>query len=525
MTKQILVDAVYKDEIRVVSIENDKITQLEQESSITKRVKGNIYLATISKIEPSLQAVFIDYGNSKKGFLSFSDIIPHYYQINSYDKESILNCSTEELLRRYNIQDVLSEGQELLLQVTKEERGNKGVSFTTYISIPGKYCILFPYSNNKGISKKIHDTHERKRLMEILNDIELSTGGIILRRSAIGKNDKHISNEYKNLSALWNNIQDDFAKSTAPDLISEHNDIIQKILYDLSDDTVEYITIDGQDYYKKIKERAKNIIPYEKIPIKLHRRRVPIFEYYGVEKQIAELYDSRVTLPSGGYIVINPTEALIAIDINSGRMTNGGNIEETAFKTNLEASHEIAKQIELRGLSGLIVIDFIDMSKYKNCRSIKEAIEEAFHKFNSYAQITEISEFGLMEISKQRTKKSILESTTSPCSQCLGSGYLQSYEHIFLKILRAIYNINKNCSIQLQTTQGTALYILNIQYQRILNIQEELNIKLVIGIDSALKNESFSVQKIKTSRDYADIKKNETTKSNSWIRNWLNRII
>ena len=527
MSKQILVDGVCRDEIRVACIENNKIVQLEQDSIIKRRLKKNIYLGFVTKIEPSLQAAFIEYGGDKRGFLSFSDILPHYYQINSYDKESILNFSSEELLKRYNIQDVITSGQEMLIQVTKEERGNKGVSFTTQITLSGKYCILAPYSKNRSISKRISDPDERKRLHEIISEIDVNHGGIILRKSAVRKDSKNILGDYKYLCRVWQDIQEEFANSSAPALISEHSDMIQRILCDFSNMDAEVIIIDGAEYYREIKERAKVVIPYEKLPIKLYRRRVPIFEHHQIDKQIAELYNNRVTLPSGGYIIINPTEALVAIDINSGKMTYGTNVEETAYKTNLEATDEIARQIELRGLSGLIVIDFIDMLKYRNCRLIKSAVEESFNKFNSYVQISDISEFGLMEVSKQRTKKSIFESTATMCSYCSGSGYLQSNESTFLRILKAVYH--QGGTLQISTTQNMALYIFNEQYGRVKNIEEELNVKISVSIDTSLSEGEFNIKKLRTAKDYiTSNQKNDISehgKISSWIKSWLKRFL
>ncbi|MBQ4875518.1 MAG: Rne/Rng family ribonuclease [Rickettsiaceae bacterium H1] len=527
MSKQILVDAICKDEIRVVSIENNKIVQLEQDSIIKKRSKRNIYLGIITKIEPSLQAAFIEYGNEKRGFLSFSNILPHYYQIKDYDKESILELPPEELTNRYNIQDVIKNGQQLLLQITKEERGNKGVSFTTYITLASKYCILAPYSKNRALSKQVTDVEERKRLNSIINQIDAKKGGIILRKSAIGKNSKNILSNYKYLCKLWDDIQTRILNCSAPALISEHNDLIQKILCDFSEEDADVIIVDGSDYYKAIKERAKITLPYDKLPIRLYRRRKPILEHYKVEKQIGELYKNKVSLPSGGYIIISPTEALVSIDINSGKMTDGANVEETAYKTNLEAAYEIARQIELRGLSGLIVVDFIDMAKYKNCQLIKSAVEEAFNKFNSYVQISEISEFGLMELSKQRTKKSIFESSATTCFHCSGWGYLQSNESIFLRMLKAIYHQENSGNIQISTSQNMALFIFNSQYKRIKEIEEELNVKIGVTIDQSLPEGEFQVKKIRTGKDYNKIntksETNETSKINSWIKSWLKR--
>ncbi len=528
MSKQILIDAVCKDEIRVASIQNNKIIQLEQSSIIRKRLKKNIYLGVVTNVEPSLQAAFINYGCDKTGFLSFSDIVPNYYQINTHEKDSILNNQPEDLLKRYKIQDVIHAGQQILVQVTKEERGNKGVSFTTQINIAGKYFVIIPYSKHRSISKQITNAEERKRLSAIVNKLDNKGIGIILRKSAVGKNEKNIVSEYKYLSNLWANIQCDISTTTAPSLVSDHNDIIQKLLCDLVNDEKDLVLVDGHEYYKEIKERAKIIMPHDKLNIKLYRRITPILEHYKVEKQIAELYQNRATLPSGGYIIINPTEALVAIDINSGKMTNGADVEETAYKTNLEAAHEIARQVELRGLSGLIVIDFIDMVKYKNCRLIKLAVEEAFRSFNCFVQISEISTFGLMEVSKQRTKKSIFESNASTCSHCNGSGYVQSHESTFLRALKAIYHYNSG-KIEVHMTQQMALYILNNHYSRISTIEEELNIKIHILVDSSLAEGEFQINKAKDSKNYINNKnkdnKQETDKKTTklWLTSWLQR--
>lgn len=531
MSKQIFIDAICQDELRVVSVEENRIVLFEQESVVKKRLKDNLYIGVVTRIELSLQAVFVDYGNIKQGFLSFSDILPHYYCLNPTDKEKALECSTEDLTKRYNIKEVIAVGQELLVQVTKEERGNKGVSFTTHVTISGRYCILTPYVMNRTISRRVNDSTERKRIMSILNTIDTKRGGVIARTLASNQSSKSIVSDYEYVCKIWDEIQQKFAKSEGASLIYECGDLIQKILCDFSDENTTCIMIDGNEYYKEVRERIKSIMPHEKLPVKLYRRKVPIFDYYNIEQQITELYDNRVGLTSGGYIVINQTEALVAIDINSGKMTGEISIEETAYKTNIEAAHEIARQVELRGLSGLIVIDFIDMSKYKNCRLVKSAMEEAFNQFNSYVQIGNISEFGLMEISKQRTRNNIMEFAAVQCSRCLGSGYVKSYESTFLNILKAVYHqasANTN-TMELYATEAIVLYIFNERYSRIRSIEEELKIKINIIIDHSNSNDAFRLKK--APKDYHNTaKQNEERRRlggtvSSWLKGWIERFL
>ncbi len=544
MPKRILIDATHVEETRVVVLENGRVSEFESETSIKKQLKGNIYLAKITRVEPSLQAAFVEYGEDRHGFLPFSEIHPDYYNIPVADKQELLRSLRNEggsdddeddapkknsdddaevalvsegeeenaikkpsdLYRKYKIQEVMKRNQIILVQVEKEERGNKGASLTTFLSLAGRYCVLMPNSLRKGgVSRRIDSYEDRKRLKLIISDLKIpDEAGIIIRTAGSKKDAADIKGDYDYLANLWNDIRQATLKSTAPAFIHAEGDIIKKTVRDMYNETVDELLIEGKDAYETAKTFMKTVMPSNLPKIKAYRNKVPIFSRYKVEEQIAALYDFEVSLESGGSIVINPTEALISIDVNSGRSTSQRNIEETALSTNLEAAYEIARQLRLRDLSGLIVADFIDMMDVRNRKAVERALKEAFANDRAKIQIGRISIFGLLEMSRQRLRASFLEVNSMVCSHCKGAGVVKATESTAVTVLRAIENEVSRGSVceaaEVFVTSSVAIYILNNKRPALAEIEERYQVKVIINIDETLGTDGFSIDKI---RNYA----------------------
>ena len=461
MTKSMLIDAAHLEETRILILEDKKIEDLDFESSTKEQLRGNIYLAKVSRVEPSLRAAFVDYGNDRHGFLPFNEIHPDYFQIPIADKQELLadtidkvkseeiskgkknNKSADEeeitfneattlkqasirrskLYSKYKIQEVIKKRQILLIQVTKEERGNKGAAITTFLSLAGRYCVLMPNSaNSGGISKKIMFKN-RKKMREILNKLNIPKEMSVILRTAGGDKSKlEIKRDYDYLFKLWQEIKNKTLKSIAPLLIHEENHIIKRAIRDNFSNDLKEIIIEGDDAYKLGKSFMKTLMPSKSSLVKKYKDNLPIFNHYGIEKDIDLIFNSEVNLVSGGSIVINPTEALVAIDVNSGKSTLERDIETTAYKTNIEAAKEIARQLRLRDLGGLIVIDFIDMNIRKNNYQVENVFKNAIKKDRARIQVGKISPFGLLEMSRQRLRPSLLEINYQACNHCNGSG-------------------------------------------------------------------------------------------------------
>ncbi|WP_265584128.1 Rne/Rng family ribonuclease [Wolbachia endosymbiont of Diaphorina citri] len=483
------------NEVRVALLVNGRVVEFEQEFKEKRQLRGNIYVAYVKRIEPALQAVFIEYGKNKQGFLSFSEISLNYFNIPEKEKEifpdedysSGVDCSndncTEEgldstasnesssgfvrgvpLHRKYKLQDVISVNQKLLVQLTKEERGNKGASFTTYVTLVGRYCVFMPNSISRGgVSRRIEDTNVRKQLKDILNSINLPKGsGLIVRTVGAGKSKKEIEQDYNNLTLLWQNIQQNFSSLNVPSLIYNEADVVMRSVRDFCSNDTEIIVSD-REVCEAVRKYTKNVLQGKLRP-RLYRGSVPIFTYYRVEDQISELYSNRVELPSGGSLVITLTEAFVSIDVNSGKMTGEDNIEETAYRTNMEALSEISRQANLRGLSGLIVVDFIDMLKLEYCKNVEFAIKQAFKDDKAKVQFSFINDFGLMVFSRQRIKPNVQEINTTECLRCKGIGRVKSNEVVVASILRDLQHIankNQNKSFDLIARSAVIAHIFN----------------------------------------------------------------
>ncbi len=467
MEKNLYIDASHPDETRIVLKSKSSIEEYEFEGKNKLNFKNNIYLGTISRIEPSLQAAFVNYGRIKHGFLAFNDIQSDYYQIPSEDKEKIKNAEEkirenlknkaledvpaeknleekneksieenglsknhsetenkkeyrEELkssygLKKYKIQEVIKPGQVILIQVIKEERGQKGAALTTFISLAGKYVVLMPNTaKGGGISRKIFNSYDRRKIRSILNEIEIPKSmGVIVRTAGANKTKNEIEKDFHNTVKTWEEIGEKALNSNAPSLVYEEGDIIKRTLRDIYNNDTKNVYVDGNEAYQKAKKFMKELMPRNVKNIKKYRGKIPLFHDANIEKELNNIFETNVKLKSGGYLVINPTEALVAIDINSGQSTKQTNIEKTALNTNLEAAEEIARQIKLRDLSGLIVIDFIDMINFYNRRTVERKMRESIRKDRARIQVGRISNFGLLEMTRQRLREGSIKWETN----------------------------------------------------------------------------------------------------------------
>ncbi len=458
MSKRIFIDGSINSELCIVASDGQEINYFDYSDDLATTKKNNIYLGTVSRVEPSLQAAFIEFGSEKKGFLPFDEIHPSYFKIpineKVISKENEKNGQIDEekenkknflsFYRKYKIQDVIKKDQVLLIQIVKEERGNKGAAMTTFISLPGRYSVLLPNnSSTGGVSKKISNPLDRKRLKKLHDNFKLPDGmSLIIRTNAISAEDDDIIADFSYLRKLWTKIREDTLKSKAPILITELDTPLIKIARDFNQRSIEEIIFSDLKTMKEYKKLEKDFSVKSKKKITQYKEKLPLFENYGIKNPINSLTDENIYLKSGGYLVINPTEALTSIDINSGRSTSEKNIEITALNTNLEACSEIFKQIQLRNIAGLIVIDFIDMNINSNNLKVERKIKELFYKDRSRVQITKISQFGLMEISRQRIGQSIYETFYKKCDCCDGNGFKKTNSILIHNIISYIKGID-----------------------------------------------------------------------------------
>jgi ribonuclease E len=563
-----LIDARHPEETRVAVVKGNRIEEFDFESAEHKQLKGNIYLAKVTRVEPSLQAAFVDYGGNRHGFLAFSEIHPDYYQIPKADREALLReeaehaaeeerlrsaeldddsddeerdapsedeviaedfdgatataTSTEAgtgsnrspvdesaadelrkkrqaLRRRYKIQDVIQRRQVLLVQVVKEERGNKGAALTTYLSLAGRYCVLMPNtSHGGGISRKISNGADRKRLKSIMSDLKLpSTMGLIVRTAGLQRTKVEIKRDFDYLARLWDEIRERTLGSTAPALIYRDSDLIKRAIRDLYHRDIDEVIVEGEEGYKAAKGFMKLLMPSHVRRVKLHSETTPLFQRHGVEDQLSAMYQPIVQLKSGGYLVINPTEALVSIDINSGRSTREHNIEQTAYNTNLEAAQEIARQLRLRDMAGLIVIDFIDMEQNSHVRKVEKAMKEALKNDRARIQVGRISSFGLMEMSRQRLRTGVLEASTKPCPHCEGTGLMRTAASAGLSALRIIEDEaarGRGDRLLLRAGREAAVYVLNKKRSELAEIEQRYGVSIEIAIDESFEGARMTVE-------------------------------
>ena len=481
MSSKILINAVDPEECRIAKVTDDKLEEFYIESASKEIIQGNIYKAIITRVVPSLQAVFVDYGADRHGFLQKHEIHSDYFQDSDGGDHSITN--------------LVKRGQELLIQVTKDPSMQKGAMLTTYISLPGRYIVLMPGSINKGISRKIESEEERKRIKDLVNTLKLPEGfGMIVRTVGTGGTKTVLNKDMRYLLRLWKNIKKKGMKQKAPALLYKERNLAFRSIRDHFTPDVTSILIDNETAFNEIKDFVKMISTKHAKIVKLHKDPEPIFTKYHIEEQIASIFESRVNLRSGGTIVIAQTEALVAIDVNSGKATQKKSIEQTALQTNVEAAEEVARQLRLRDMGGLIVIDFIDMMGPKNKAEVERTIKRHFKNDKARTNVGRISRFGLMEMSRQRIRPSIEFTSYEPCQHCHGRGLIPSVETLALRILRKLQFdtlTDKHSYVKAILPTEVADYLLNKKRKELLDLETRRNCGIIIeGRKEMLPNES-----------------------------------
>ena len=602
MTTRMLIDARHQEETRVAVVQGNRIEEFDFESAEHKQIKGNIFLAKVTRVEPSLQAAFIDYGGNRHGFLAFSEIHPDYYQIPKADRDALLQEEAEHaaeeerlraeedarhddpdddfqhddeddsyqaasaddgsieqvaapysddddlavdaidavepvgevgldddhldemepshpeevgartsnpadelrkkrqaLRRRYKIQDVIHRRQVLLVQVVKEERGNKGAALTTYLSLAGRYCVLMPNtSSGGGISRKISNGADRKRLKSIMADLQLPKSmGCIVRTAGLQRTRTEIKRDFDYLARMWDEIREKTLSSSAPALIYGDSDLVKRAIRDIYNKEIDEVIVEGEGGFRAARTFMKLLMPTHARKIAAYQDAVPLFQRYGVEDQLSAMYQPVVQLKSGGYLVINPTEALVSIDINSGRSTREHNIEQTAYATNIEAAHEIARQLRLRDMAGLVVIDFIDMESSGNIRRVEKAMKDALRNDRARIQVGRISGFGLMEMSRQRLRTGVLEASTRVCEHCEGTGLMRTASSAGLSALRMLEDEaarGRGDRICLRAGREAAIYVLNKKRGELAEVEERYGVSIEVLIDPNLEGARMTVE-------------------------------
>jgi len=590
-TKRMLVDGIHPEETRIVVTSGNKLEEFDFESQSRRQLRGNIYLAKVTRVEPSLQAAFVEYGGNRHGFLAFSEIHPDYYQIPVADREALMREEeeadehdddegghaaaalpdadavegavddpaaqtegapteadaeadpqstldaddaddashieqaptssepiesiggsadvleenrerrrTHQRRHAYKIQEVIKRRQVMLVQVVKEERGNKGAALTTYLSLAGRYSVLMPNTaRGGGISRKITNAADRKRLKDIVGDLEVPQGqGIILRTAGASRTKAEVKRDFEYLQRLWESVRTLTLKSTAPCLVYEEGSLIKRTIRDLYSKDIDELWVAGDDAYREAKDFMRMIMPSHAKNVQLYKDDQPLFSKYNVEGQLDQMFSPQVTLPSGGYLVINPTEALVSIDVNSGRSTKEHNIEDTALQTNLEAADEVARQLRLRDLAGLIVIDFIDMMENRSNRAVERRLKEALKNDRARIQVGRISHFGLMEMSRQRIRFGVVESSTHKCPTCNGTGLVRSVESVALMVMRNVEDHvlkRPNQSINVRVPVDVALYILNGKRGTLATLEAKHGLSVTIVADDHVGPQHYAIEK------------------------------
>ncbi|WP_420546862.1 Rne/Rng family ribonuclease [Curvivirga sp.] len=542
MARRMLIDATHDEETRVTVVNGNRLEEFDYETESKRQLKGNIYLAKVTRVEPSLQACFVDYGGNRHGFLAFSEIHPDYYRIPVSDRDDLVEddqtddddddtndsddtengAPVEELggdegsdeaqeqtakrrprlKRQYKIQEVIKRRQVILVQVVKEERGNKGAALTTYLSLAGRYCVLMPNtSRGGGVSRKITNVADRKRLKSVVAELKIPQGmAVIVRTAGAGRTKTEVKRDFEYITRLWDQIRTNTLEATAPSLIHEEANLIKRSIRDLYTKEIEEVLVAGDVSYRTAKDFMKTLMPSHAKKVQPYKddNGIPLFQRYQVESQLSAIHEPTVNLRSGGSIVMNQTEALVAIDVNSGRATKERHIEETALKTNLEAAEEIARQLRLRDMAGLIVIDFIDMDDNRNDAQVERKLKESLRKDRARIQVGRISPFGLLEMSRQRLRPSLLEAISQTCPTCSGTGYIQSTDSSALNVLRTIEEEGlrrRTAFLTVTVNPDVAMYILNSKRASLAEMEENYGYKVTISVDTKMLPTEFNLER------------------------------
>ncbi|MBC8418837.1 MAG: Rne/Rng family ribonuclease [Proteobacteria bacterium] len=490
-TTKMLINAVEAEEYRIAVIKEGLLDGFYIETTTAEQKKGNIYKGVVERIEPSLQACFVDYGSDKNGFLSASDIHPEYYSVEHEPSKDRAFPPIEKILKK---------GQELLVQVTKEMPGQKGAQLTTYLSLAGRYLVLMPGSKG-GISKKIEEEEERRRLKSIMTTFNLPEGvGYIVRTAAQQQNKNELSRDLNRLLRMWKNIKQNVKEASPLSLVHKEQDVCLRTLRDYFTSEIAEVLVDDKETFSKVKRYMKIISPRHQRRVKLLKEKRPIFAQYEIEKQIESIYQSRVPLKSGGSIVIDPTEALIAIDVNSGRGRTGKDVETTAFRTNIEAAQEIARQLRLRDMGGLVVIDFIDMKDKKHIREVEKKLRDKTKDDRAKISVSSISKFGLLELSRQRLRPSIESMTYHTCNYCQGRGIVPAVETASLSFLRRIrMGVSRKGVVHVKGSLSVevAAYLQNKKRKDLAQLESRYGVEISLKADATIMPGGGSLEFLK----------------------------
>jgi len=484
-----LINATQEEELRVAMVDGQRLYDLDIEIKSREQKKNNIYKGKISRIEPSLEAIFVDFGSERNGFLPLREISREYYLSEPIPGE------------KKDIKKLLKEGQDIVVQVTKEERGSKGAALTTFISLAGRFIVLMPNKASAGgISRKIMG-QDREQILDSLSNIEIpKDAGLIIRTAGVGRSDIELEWDLKHLLGIWNSIKKFAINTEAPALIFKENNLIVRAMRDHLSDEISEIIVDDENTYKDAKKYLKQVTPNNLKKLSHFKETTPLFTRFQIEHQIESAYSNKVTLPSGGSVVIDYTEALVAIDINSGKSTKQSDIESTALTTNLEAVDEITRQCRLRDLGGLIVIDFIDMRQYRNQKKIENALKDAIKLDRAKISLGRISKFGLLEMSRQRLRPSLGDSAYRICADCSGMGRIRSTESLALAVLRLVEEEARKentTSVIADIPSDAATYLLNEKRQWIKDIEERESVNVILIADSELSSVNFSIKRLR----------------------------
>lgn len=484
--KKMIINVVHQDESRVAIIDSGVLQDLSIETTSREKLRGNIYKGKVQRVEPSLYAAFVEYGGNRPGFLPLDDVMPQYRHESARESKGKIPPGK-----------VLHKNQEILVQVTKDEKAHKGAALTTYVSLPGRYLVLMPGYNRTGISRKIEDTDERKKLKDIGRELKVPEDmGFIIRTAGLNKGKKELQADANYLVRLWNAVQSRAGELPPASLVYQESSMVIQAIRDYYTTDISEVLIDNAEVFRKVREFFKQVIPKHQKIVRLYEGREPVFQKYAVEEQIEPLYEREVPLKSGGRLCIDPTEALVSIDVNSGRFTRVKDPEESALITNLEAAEEIARQLRLRDLGGLIVIDFIDMRQAKNRQQVERQLRAAFKVDKANIEISSISKFGLLEMSREHLRSPLTDSSHRECAHCGGTGKVRSRENIARAALRDILarlSAGGVAALNLRVAPDTAAYMLNSLRGEICGIEKKHSVRISVTGDSAVSMNAYEI--------------------------------